>query len=186
MRHGSGDKFKGLQLHLGESDGEDGMGAAAGVIHASAGCGAVGIAKNNQILHVLVAVHWMSGQIYTQVEFLVSYCLHFIWGQKKIKIGLTLNIGSIYGVLSYSQGSTICGCSTFPEKVLHIFIIDLQIAGAKVERQTQKQIQDCIKGNKLMKDFRVDTWMAQNQAETKQAPIHCQLWKEMHSGLKPN
>lgn len=49
--------FTPLQHHLGEPDGENGMGAAAVLIHACAACGAVVIAKNNQVLHVTVVVN---------------------------------------------------------------------------------------------------------------------------------
>lgn len=52
-------------IHLGEADCEDGMGAAAEVIHRCAGCGAVGIAENDQVLHVTVVVNQVLGQIYT-------------------------------------------------------------------------------------------------------------------------
>lgn len=51
----------------------------------------------------------------------------------RVKPCLTLYIGSIPGVLSHSQASTVCGCSSLLEEVLHTFIIDLQIAGAKTE-----------------------------------------------------
>lgn len=56
-------------VHLGEADGEDGVGAAAEVVHACAGCGAVGIAEDDQALHVTVVVHELLGQIYTQSFF---------------------------------------------------------------------------------------------------------------------
>lgn len=52
-------------IHLGEADGEDGVGAAAEVIHACAGCGAVGIAENDQVLHVIVVVNQVLGEICT-------------------------------------------------------------------------------------------------------------------------
>lgn len=47
----------GAAAHLGEADGEDSVGAAAEVIHARAGCGAVGVAKNDQVVHVTVVVY---------------------------------------------------------------------------------------------------------------------------------
>lgn len=44
-------------FHLGEHYGEDGMGALAEVIHSPAGCGALGIAENDQALHFTVALY---------------------------------------------------------------------------------------------------------------------------------
>ena len=46
-----------------EVDGEDGVRAAAEVIHPCAGCGAVGIPKNDLLLHVTMIVHQVLGQI---------------------------------------------------------------------------------------------------------------------------
>jgi len=48
------------------------VGAAADVIHGCAGCGAVGIAKNDQVLHVIVVVYRELGQIYTQIVVRIS------------------------------------------------------------------------------------------------------------------
>lgn len=42
--------YLGTTVHLGEVDSEDGMGAAADVIHGCAGRGAVGIAETDQVL----------------------------------------------------------------------------------------------------------------------------------------
>lgn len=142
-------------VHLGEADGEDGVGAAAEVVHACAGCGAVGIAEDDQVLHVTVAVHQLLGQIYTQVG--VFLCVRFSafytnsagvdtgW---RIKLCLTLYIGPVPGVLSHFQVSAICGRSSLLEKVLHTFIVDLQITGAKAETQMQNLIQDCTQSHK--------------------------------------
>lgn len=165
------------------------MGAAADVIHACAGRGAVGIPENDQVLQVTVAEYRVFGQIYTHVLICMRYfCIHKLSSdnrdKKQLKSCLTLYIGSIPGVLPHSQASTICGCSPLREKVLHAFIIDLQIASAKAETQMQNLIQDCTHRHKLMKGFRVDMWMAQHQMRTKQVPIHCLLWKEMHSRFK--
>lgn len=71
MRHGSRE----TAVYLGEADGEDGVGTAAAVIHARAGGGAVGVAENNQVLHVAVAVYQVLGQIYTQV--VSRFCIRF-------------------------------------------------------------------------------------------------------------
>lgn len=168
------------------------MRAAADVIHACACCGAVGIPENDQVLQVTVAEYRVFGQIYTQVLICMRYfCIHKLGSEnsgkmveKKKKTRLTLYIGSIPGVLPHSQASTICGCSPLREKVLYAFIIDLQIASAKAETQMQNLIRDCTHRHKLMKGFRVDMWMAQHQMRTKQVPIHCLLWKEMHSRFK--
>lgn len=59
-------------VHLCEADGEDGVGAAAEVIHASSGCGAVLVAKIDQVLHVIVVMYQVLGQIYT--EFSITIC----------------------------------------------------------------------------------------------------------------
>lgn len=61
---------------------------------------------------------------------------------------LTLYIGPVPGVLSHSQGSTICGCCSLLEEVLHTFIVDLQKAGAKAQTQMQNLITECIQGHK--------------------------------------
>lgn len=142
--------------HLGEADGEDGVRAAAEVVHACAGCGAVGIAEDDQVFHVTVVVHQLLGQICIQVVVFIL-CIRFSafytnsaemnvgW---RIKPCLTLYIGSISGVLSHFQASTICGRSSLFEKILHTFIVDLQIAGAKAETQRQNLIQDCTQSHK--------------------------------------
>lgn len=83
MSHGCKETFKATEVYLGEADGEDGVGAAAGAIHACAGCGAVGIAENDQILHVTVLVYRMFGQIYFQIfsvlDFLYYTHTHLRW-----------------------------------------------------------------------------------------------------------
>lgn len=132
-------------MHLGEADGEDGMRAAADVIHACAGCGAVGIPENDQVLQVTVAEYRVFGQICTRVLICMRYfCIHKLGSENRDKMDtkkpcLTLYIGSIPGVLPHSQTSTICGCSPLREKVLYAFIIDLQIA-SRAETQMQNLI----------------------------------------------
>ena len=49
--------------NLSEADGEDGVRAAAEVIHPRAGRGAVGIPENDLLLYVTVSVHQVLGQI---------------------------------------------------------------------------------------------------------------------------
>lgn len=49
--------------HLREVDGEDGVRAAADVVHARAGGGAVGVSGLHQLLHVAVVLHQVFGQI---------------------------------------------------------------------------------------------------------------------------
>lgn len=48
---------------LREVDGEDGVRAAADVVHAGAGRGAVDVAGLHQLLHVTVVLHQVFGQI---------------------------------------------------------------------------------------------------------------------------
>lgn len=48
---------------LREVDGEDGVRAAADVVHARAGRGAVDVAGLHQLLHVAVVLHQVFGQI---------------------------------------------------------------------------------------------------------------------------
>ena len=50
-----------LEAHLGEVDGEDGVRAAAGVVHARGGCGAVDVARLHQLLHVMIVLHQVLG-----------------------------------------------------------------------------------------------------------------------------
>lgn len=50
-------------VNLSEADGEDGVRAAAEVIHPCAGRGAVGIPENDLLLYVTVGVHQVLGQI---------------------------------------------------------------------------------------------------------------------------
>lgn len=52
--------------YLGDTNSEDGMRAAARVIHGCAACGAMGIAKGHKILHVIVVVNQAFRQICTQ------------------------------------------------------------------------------------------------------------------------
>lgn len=52
--------------HLGDTNSEDGMRAAAAVIHGCAACGAPGIAKRHDILHVVVVVNQAFRQICAQ------------------------------------------------------------------------------------------------------------------------
>lgn len=43
--------------HLCEVDGEDGVRAATGVVHAGAGCRAVDVSRLHQLLHITVVLH---------------------------------------------------------------------------------------------------------------------------------
>lgn len=55
-----------VHAHLGDADGEDGMRAAAREIHGRAACGAPGITKRHDILHVVVVVNQAFRQICAQ------------------------------------------------------------------------------------------------------------------------
>lgn len=57
-------------IHLGEHDGEDGVGAPAEDSRIPAECGAVGIAKNDQVFYFTVVFYQMPGQICTGYSFL--------------------------------------------------------------------------------------------------------------------
>lgn len=54
----------GLASCLGEVDGEDGVRAAADVVHARAGRGAVDVARLHQLLYVRVVLHQVLRQVW--------------------------------------------------------------------------------------------------------------------------
>ena len=49
-------------VHLSKVDGEDGMGAAADVVHGRARRGAPGVPRRHQVLHLAVVMHLVLGQ----------------------------------------------------------------------------------------------------------------------------
>lgn len=69
-----------LEAHLGEVNGEDGVRAAAGVVHARGGRGAVDIARLHQHLHVVIVLHQVLGQVWGQIglthEFIIQRDIH--------------------------------------------------------------------------------------------------------------
>lgn len=67
MTHSKREKWFALcSPDLSEVDGEDGVRAAADVIHAGAGGGAVDVSSLHQLLHVTVVLHQVFGQIWVQ------------------------------------------------------------------------------------------------------------------------
>lgn len=118
--------------HLGDANSKDGMRAAARGIHGCAACGAMCVAKGHKILHVIVVVNQAFRQICTQSDSCgLFFCLFNAGEKKKKKNSLTLNVWAVQRVLSHSQHS-IPACS-FLEKIVHALIIDLQIAGTKLQ-----------------------------------------------------
>lgn len=67
-------------VYLREVDGEDGVRAAAGVVHARGGRGAVDVARLHQLLHVVVVLHQVLGQVWGQIglthEFIIQRDIH--------------------------------------------------------------------------------------------------------------
>lgn len=57
--------------YLCEADGEDGVRAAAAVVHVCACCGAAAVSEVDQALHVAVVLHHMLGKICTCIIILI-------------------------------------------------------------------------------------------------------------------
>lgn len=120
---------------LREVDGEDGVRAAADVVHAGAGGGAVDVSSLHQLLHVAVVLHQVFGQIWDQggrSEEVDSRTQH--WQEVWWLVTRTFYVRSVFRVLPDSQ---VVGLSGFPpQQVSHSLVVDLQVAeGKKIRGQ---------------------------------------------------
>lgn len=120
---------------LREVDGEDGVRAAADVVHAGAGGGAVDVSSLHQLLHVAVVLHQVFGQIWDQggrSEEVDSRTQH--WQEVWWLVTRTFYVRSVLRVLPDSQ---VVGLSGFPpQQVSHSLVVDLQVAEGKKDQRT--------------------------------------------------
>lgn len=117
---------------LGEANGKDGVRPAAHVVHACAACAAMGVAKCHKVVHVIVVGNQAFGQICRQSNAR-PFSLHWFFF---IQNSLTLNVWAIQWVLPHSQ-SSVPVCSLLFQKIVHTFVVDLQVAGTKTNKNAK-------------------------------------------------
>lgn len=126
--------------HLRETDSEDGVRAAAALVHPRAGRCAIAIAQSNQVLHVTVLVNCVFWQIWTHgFHWLLCETINTLhtWPWREGTTLLTFYVGAIHWMLSHFQNSTIRGHHFISQKVLYTLIVDLQVAGGKTDNRRQ-------------------------------------------------